>query len=255
MQKLFIKNRKGEKLSVQIEQVENQKGLGFVMHGLGGFKEQPHIQTFAKAMQDNGYTTVSFDTTNSFGESGGNYEDATPTNYYEDLEDVIFWASKKAWYQEPFILMGHSTGGICSALFAEKFPEKVKALAPISTVVSGQLSFEEHPKEEIKEWERTGWLEQPSSSKPGLMKRLKWSYNDDRMKYNLLDNVERLTMPTILIVGELDTVTPLKHQELLFDKLPGKKDLKIIAGAQHTFREEGHLKELYRELDEWLKGL
>jgi hypothetical protein len=35
---------------------------------------------------------VLFDTTHSFGESGGNYEDATTTQYYQDLEDVISWA-------------------------------------------------------------------------------------------------------------------------------------------------------------------
>ena len=41
------------------------------------------------------------------------------------------------WYGEPFVLVGHSLGGISTALFAENYPDKVKALAPISTVVSG----------------------------------------------------------------------------------------------------------------------
>lgn len=70
----------------------SQQGLAFVMHGLGGFKEQPHLQVMAKAFLANGYTVVRFDTTNTFGESDGRYEDATTTNYYEDLEAVIAWA-------------------------------------------------------------------------------------------------------------------------------------------------------------------
>jgi len=255
MEKLFIKNRKGQNISVVINRLVNQKGLGFIIHGLGGFKEQPHIQTFTNVLKDNGYTTVSFDTTNSLGESDGKYEDATLTNYYEDLEDVISWAAGQGWYQEPFILVGHSLGGISSALYAEKFPEKVKALAPISTVVSGQLSLEAHPKEEMEAWRKSGWMERPSSSKPGVIKRLKWAHNEDRVKYNLLDKVENLTMPTILIVGELDAVTPLEHQQLLFDKLPGQKELKIIPAAPHTFKEENHLKELHKLLSEWLMGL
>jgi len=46
MQKLFIKNRKGKDIAVVVEEDSQAKCLAFVMHGLGGFKEQPHIQTF-----------------------------------------------------------------------------------------------------------------------------------------------------------------------------------------------------------------
>ncbi|OGG87621.1 hypothetical protein A3B87_00700 [Candidatus Kuenenbacteria bacterium RIFCSPHIGHO2_02_FULL_39_13] len=48
MEKVFIKNRKGQKISALIDESKNQKGLVFILHGLGGFKEQPHIQTFIK---------------------------------------------------------------------------------------------------------------------------------------------------------------------------------------------------------------
>jgi len=120
MEKIFIQNRKNQKLAVLVDQPENPKGLAFVMHGLGGFKEQPHIKIFAQSFQGAGYIVVRFDATNTFGESDGNYEDATTTNYYEDLEDVIGWAKTQAFYQEPFFLAGHSLGGICVALYAEK---------------------------------------------------------------------------------------------------------------------------------------
>lgn len=93
-QKIFIKNRKKQNVSVVVETLKKQQGLVFVMHGLGGFKEQDHIKTFADAFKEEGFTVVRFDTTNTFGESDGNYEDATTTNYYEDLEDVISWAKK-----------------------------------------------------------------------------------------------------------------------------------------------------------------
>ena len=158
--KLNIKNRKGQKIVVLLEKSENQKGLAFVMHGLGGFKEQPHIMTFADAFKENGFTVVRFDTTNSIGESDGKYEDATTTNYYEDLEDVIAWSKSQEWYLEPFWLCGHSLGGISVALFAEKFPIKVESVIPVSAVVSGKLSLEKNRQvqpEKIKEWERTGW--------------------------------------------------------------------------------------------------
>lgn len=139
--KTFIKNRGGQKVCIVVEGPESPDKLVFVMHGLGGNKEQGHIRAMIEAFIETGYTVVSFDTTNTFGESDGKYEDATITNYYADLEDVIEWASQQSWYVEPFVICGHSLGGISTALFAENYPEKIKALAPISTVVSGKISL------------------------------------------------------------------------------------------------------------------
>jgi pimeloyl-ACP methyl ester carboxylesterase len=256
MQKEFIKNRKNQKIAVIVEQTESQKGLAFVMHGLSGSKEGPHIETMADAFKENDYTVVRFDTTNTFGESDGDYEDATTTNYYEDLEDVIKWASRQPWYREPFVLAGHSLGGICVALFAEKYPGKVKGLAPISTVVSGKLSLEAPSnKERWKEWKRTGWREEESQSMPGVIKRLKWSHMEDRLKYDLLTKIDKLTMPVLLIVGENDESTPSEHQQILYEALPGKKELHIIENAQHTFRDLGHLAEIKQIFNKWIGSI
>ncbi len=251
--KLFIKNRKNQKISILVEEQKNQTGLAFVMHGLSGFKEQPHIQAIADAFSENGYTVVRFDTTNTLGESDGKYEDATTTNYYEDLEDIIKWSGQQEWYQEPFVLSGHSLGGICVALLAENYPQKVKAIAPISTVVSGKLSLRTEDKKD--EWKKTGWRVSESKSIPGVIKRLPWSHMIDRQKYDILERVDRLVMPVLLIVGENDTSAPLEHQQILYMALPGKKELHIIKNAEHTFRKQEDLDELKIIFNSWIKKL
>ena len=252
-EKVNIKNRYGQNLVVLVEPVPEQKGLAFIMHGLGGVKEAAHLEAMAEAFQKNGYTVIRFDTTNTFGESDGNYEDATITNYYSDLEDVINWSAKQNWYQEPFCLTGHSLGGICTALYAQTYPDKVKALAPISTVVSGKLSLESRIyRNNWRQWKKTGWTEHESSSKQGLIKRLKWSHMEDRLKYDLLEKIDKLTMPVLLIVGENDGSTPPEQQKILFDQLPGDKELHIIKGAPHTFRERSHLNEIKAIFNTWL---
>lgn len=258
MQKLFIENRKKQKLAVIVEQSEQQRGLAIIMHGLGGFKEQDHLIAIADCFKEKGFTVIRFDTTNTLGESDGNYEQATLTNYYEDMEDVIGWAAGQSWYQEPFVLLGHSLGGISVALYAEKYPQKVLALAPISPVVSGALSVEAHKKYDVEgfaHWEQTGWYEQTSISKPGTVKRLPWSHIVDRLKYDLLPRVSTLTMPTLLIVGEQDTATPPDQIRLLFDALPGQKEFYIIKGAPHTFRAPEHLSEIRNIIALWIDAI
>lgn len=255
MTKLTITNRKGQKIALIIEVNKNPSGLAFVMHGLGGFKEQRHITVFAQSFKDKNFVVVRFDTTNSFGESDGNYENATTTNYYEDLEDVIGWAKTQPWYKEPFYLSGHSLGGISVVLYAERFPEKVKGLAPISTIISGELSVEIQRKEDIEKWKKTGWREEKSESITGLVKRLKWSHVIDRLKYDILPKADKLTMPVLLIVGNQDDKAPLKHQKMLFDRLSGQKELHVMKNADHNFRGqeyERNLEEIKRIFTDWI---
>lgn len=251
-----IKNRKGENIAVTLEEIDNASGLAFVMHGLGGFKEQPHIRTIANAFKGKNYTVVSFDATNSFGESDGDYMDATATNYYEDLEDVIEWAKSSSWYKEPFVLAGHSLGGLSVSLFSEKYPSLVRTLMLLSAVISGELWKNIQDTKVLESWEQEGiWNRGESVSKPGTMKILKWSFAENIMNYDLLRSVKKLVMPILMIVGEKDATTPLFHQKILFEKLPGKKELHVIEGAEHVFRAKEHLDEINKILLVWLDSL
>lgn len=258
MEKVFIKNRKGQKVAVLIERARDQKGLAFVMHGHSGTKDDEDIGIFAGAFRDKGFTVVRFDTTNTYGESDGRNEDSSTTNYYEDLEDVIAWARRQEWYQEPFVLAGHSLGSFCIALYAERYPERVLAIAPISPVVSGRLwseALERVDPDYMRRWKETGWREDKSVSRPGLVKRLPWSFAEDRLKYDLLPDASKLTMPVLLIVGENDTSTPPDHVELLYNALPGPKEFRIIKNAPHTFRDPEHLEEIRALLLNWIGSL
>ena len=252
MEKLFIKNRKGENISVLVERSESQKGLAFVMHGSGGFKEQPQIQTIAKAFKESGYTVVRFDATCSIGESGGRYEDHTATNFYQDLEDVIKWASAKSWYEEPFFLAGHSTGALAVAWYTARHPKKVGGVAPISVPPSGKLLWTVYTPKELRDWRKKGWWERVSISKPGSVLRLKWQYMTDVLKYDLIKKAKRFTMPVLLMAGENDDFTPPKHQKIFYNALPDPKELHIIKDARHTFRDKKHLAEIKNLFLNWI---
>ncbi len=248
----FIKNRVGQNISLMVEQ--GDKGIVFIMHGLGGFKEQNHIKAFANAFS--GFTRVLFDTTNSFGESEGDYENATVTNYLHDLEDVIDWASGQKWYREPFSLIGHSLGGLCVGVYAENNPERIEALALISPIISGKLNKEAQEKYralELEEWNRTGWRIEPSISKPGVLKKLNWTQHaKDGVQYDVLAGVSRLTMPVLLITGTEDRSSPAEHLQLLFAALPGKREIHLLEGAGHNFLKPEEIEQLTGIIQRWI---
>lgn len=253
-EKSCISNRFGEKVVIETWISEFSKGLIFLMHGLGGYKEQEQIQYFAKVYSDLGMTVVTFDTTNSIGESGGLYEDATITNYYSDLEDVIDWSKDQKWYSEPFVLSGPSLGGICSCMYAERYPEKVKALVPFAPVINGELRIEAMKRANLQQyldWEKTGWKIAESRSRPGLIKKLKFNHVIDNQKYDILKEVDKIKVPVLLIVGEKDKTVPTDHVEILYNALNCPKEFHIINGSEHTFKTPEHLEEIRGIIINW----
>lgn len=252
-----IQNRHGHTIITEASDTAGARALAFIAHGLHGTKNQAHIETVARALAAAGYVTVRWDATNSTGESSGDMADATATGYYTDLEDVITWAAGEPWYREPFIVCGHSLGGLCSLLFTKKFPQKVFAVAPLGTVVSGALTmraWEEHDAAALAAWKANGMREWPSATRPGLMKRLKWGFVEDLLSYDVLKDVSVLKKHIVMVVGEDDESTPLQHQQLLFDALPAlSKEMHIILGAPHTFIDQAHLSELERIVSGWAK--
>lgn len=255
MQKLFIKSKSGAKIYVEYNVNSNDKGLVFLVHGLGGFRDTPEFKQIAHAFYDSGLSIVTFDCRDSIGKSEGNYENATVSSYYSDLEDVINWASKHIFYSEPFFLCGLSLGGLVVLHYAQNYPQKVKALAPFATLISGKISLEVAEKyrpTELKEWNETGWKVKKSGSKPGVVLKLNWKkYSEDRMKYDALKRVNLLIRPVLLIVGENDIVTPLETQKLLYGELPAEKELHVIKGMGHVFKGEENLKQITTIIKKW----
>ena len=252
MKKTKIKNRQNKEIVVQIDNEKKGDELVFIAHGLGGFKEQKHIESFTKAFIKAGYVVIRWDAANTIGESGGKIEDATLTNYYQDFEDVIKWSAKQKWYKEPFVVSGHSLGSACCVLYTTKYPNKIKAIAPTSLFLSGKTFYESLSTDEINKWKKKGYVLQESGSKPGVIKKLSWNLMENLLEHDLLDRAKAIDKPTLLIVGSKDTGTPSSDQEKFLQLLKTQdKELHIIDGALHTFKEERHLREIEEIMYKW----
>ncbi len=251
----FIQNKLGQKIAVKVEGESNIKGPVFILHGLWTHMDRPTGKNIAEACLEQGYTAVRFDARNHRGKSDGKPEDATITEFYQDLKEVINWARGQNWFKEPFILAGSSLGGITAGVYAEDYPQKVKALFLLAPVVSGKLSAATKSPESLKTWKEQGAQEKEFNSETGEKKLLPWSHMEDRLRYDLLTKAHDLTMPVLIIVGDRDTVCPLEHQKMLLDKLGGEKQLAIMAGAEHGSKEPEHQKFMKDTFISWLKGL
>jgi alpha-beta hydrolase superfamily lysophospholipase len=249
MEKIFIKNRKGLKMAILVEEAENQKGLVFLMHGFLSFKEHPLITETVKVFKQNNFTTVSFDTTNSLGESEGNMEDGTTTGYLNDLEDLINWSKEQKWYNDKFFLVGHSMGGYCVADYAIR-NTNVKSIILFSSKVLGDSPN----KAELEDLKAKGFVEWESHSTPGVFKRKGYKYFEDEINHNLLNIAEKIKCPVLIMSGDEDEVIPIEQQKMLFDKIKSKKEIHIFKNSDHNLKGRENSEELYNIINNWIKS-
>lgn len=254
--KTKIINRHNQNIVLQVENESGKAGLVFSVHGLSGNKEQSHMRAYVEAFVEADYVVVSWDSTNTLGESDGDPMNATLTGYYQDMEDVIEWSKSQKWYLEPFVIVGHSLGGACNILYATNHPKKVKALAPTSTFLSGPVYMDHLGKDVVESWKKTGIREQASESKPGLIKKYGWSLAEDLLKYELFDKAKEINKPVLLMVGSEDDGTPPDTQQMFFNNLTtNEKELHIIEGSGHTFSKPEHLAEIKTIMKNWIKKI
>ena len=250
-----IKNRHNLSIAVEIYSPENPKGLVFIQHGVTGYKEELQIQKMRDVFYANHYHSVVFDSTHSLGESEGSLMNFTATTHLHDMEDVIAWSKAQSFYKEPFITSGHSMGGFSALYYTWKHPEKVMAVAPISTTVSGRYLDESYLKNKNAshvKWKEEGKILKTNNNKTDF---LSWNFIEDFSNYNFLDSANEITVPVILIVGDKDSSAPPEHQQELFDILNCPKELHIIENAAHSFLLESERNEMGQYLDQWIKIL
>jgi pimeloyl-ACP methyl ester carboxylesterase len=254
-QDFFIKNAQNETLYVHIDGAENASHhrLAFLQHGLASNMEHIAIQTTKRALLDNGYVVVTFDSRYSLGQSDGEVENVRLSTFVDDLTTVIDWAKQQKFYSEPFAIGGHSLGGASVIEYASLHPQQVNVLLPIAPVVSGQYwedSCMKYMPDFCKHWKETGFYEYKTADKTAV---IPYQLVEDTKSYNALDLAPRIQAKTLLIVAGNDTVINPQNLQELFEVLPSQKKEAIIPESGHNFEHEQNQKDLYQAVFDFVK--
>lgn len=255
MEKLTLQNRKNQKIVGVLEKPEGAiRGTCIVQHGWGSHRNKTTVQAMKNGFLESGFQTFNFDTTNSFGESDGNFEKSTLGSFWKDLEDVVKWAQQQDWFIGALALTGHSKGGYAVTRYAEEYPNEVSYLVPVAPLVSGKMSHEAHKKyrpKQFERWQKEGVLE--DIGKEGNLRRKHWFQMEERLQHDLLPKVHVLKMPILLIVGGEDE-SCFEQTTTLFEALPEEtKELIIIPGAPHSFYLESEQEACKKAIKDWLR--
>jgi len=155
---------------------------------------------------------------------------------------------------EPAILAGHSMGGAIAQMHAIKYPENTTALILIGTgarlrVDPALLSMIgdgiANPEKWFNGLVKPLYKDIPAEAKEPILERIKENgakvqLNDMLCcdKFDIMDKVEQIKVPTLIICGSKDILTPPKYSSYLASKINGAKLVIVDEGGHLVFGEK-----------------
>jgi pimeloyl-ACP methyl ester carboxylesterase len=167
------------------------------------------------------------------------------------------------------VIAGHSMGGAVAQTYALNYPRDLKALILIGTgarlrVRPDFLKLLEDGIDAPAEWLKN--MIEPLYSRVATEVREKVisgvvnvgvavQLNDFRCcdKFDIMDRVNQIAVPTLVVCGTEDDMTPLKYSQYLVNKIVGAKLVAVEGGSHHCFLEKPL--EVNQAIEEFLKSL
>lgn len=243
LQKIFIKNRHGLKMSVRVRISEANNKLVFLEHGLSARKEYPHMLVLEEEFAKKGYNVINFDATNALNESESSEKGITVSGHFEDLEDVVDWAKTQKFYKEPFALAGQSLGALSIVRYAGENPEMVNLLIVCAfPYINGKIKLENDAI--ASKIIQNGYYDKVSKS-TGRILRMKMDWVEDLKKFDLLPYIKDISCRTYVVIGSKDSETHIENSKKLFELLNCEKEFVLLDGVPHDLANNDRDKELF----------
>ena len=169
------------------------------------------------------------------------------------------------------VVCGHSMGGAISLLYALRYPEEIRGIILVGTGARLrvhpdylQLGREAATDPEV----HARWLENQLAYYPGVAPEMVESLKrrstetgpavelNDLLacdQFDVMGEIQNINLPTLVICGAEDTMTPVKYADYLADRIPGAKKV-IIPGATHFVQLQKH-REVNASIEEFLASL
>ncbi|MBI4738106.1 alpha/beta fold hydrolase [Candidatus Woesearchaeota archaeon] len=219
-------------------------------------KDWKFIPLLAEKLCTARFVVLCFDFTGN-GESQGSLMQGTYSQKLLDLNAAINFMETVSYIDKKRIaVVGHSMGGAIAAI-AASHDNRIKAAVLIATpAYTGK--FEERDVKFIREASEC----LPKHGKvtvttpDGSMHEITKEFIDDAMKQNVLSAAKKVTVPVLVVHGELDKTVPLGEGTEIFASLASeKKEFHVIKGAKHNFAKPEFEKELSDGLVNFLKSV
>ena len=145
------------------------------------------------------------------------------------------------------VICGHSMGGAISMLYALRYPEEVRGIILLGTGARLRVhpDFMQMGRDSVDD--TSAWLENQMAYYPGVAPDMVQSLKRRSMeigpsvelndlvacdRFDVMNEIQNINLPTLVMCGEQDTMTPVKYADYLSENIPGARKV-IVPGASH----------------------
>jgi pimeloyl-ACP methyl ester carboxylesterase len=200
------------------------------------------------------------------GSGGGKEEWLYQTRYFPDAEAIVFpghpegspcasveeyvsWLRdyiRRQRYRE-VVLAGHSLGGAIAQLYGLEPGDELRALILIGTGARLRVLPALLEKLRSLTTDPAGWREYIETLSAGIAEDVRKEVIESRVRigpevtlndflccdrFDIMDRVSQIALPTLVLCGREDALTPVKYARYLTDQISGAREV-VIPGAEH----------------------
>ncbi len=195
------------------------------------------------------------------------HPEGKPCTSIDDYVECLRSYIQRQRYQD-VVLVGHSMGGAIAQLYGLKYGSEIKALVLMGT--GARLRVSPARLEQLKGSinDKAAWREYLEGEYSQFGPEVGRAIIEEGMrigpavalndylccdKFDIMDRVQAVKLPTLLICGSADDRTPLKYTRYLSDKIEGAA-MVVIEGAGHLLHLEKP-EEVNQAIETFLAGL
>jgi pimeloyl-ACP methyl ester carboxylesterase len=236
----FIKT-KSFKIAIYAKGSIKADKLALVMPGKLDTKDYSDMRGHVNFLATKGYFALSFDPPGTW-ESDGDITIYTMSNYFKAINEIIEYYGNK-----PTFLVGHSRGANM-AIFAGITNRYVTSFVS----VMGNATFNPVIKKHYpnKDWETKGYQKHIRDTPPGYSEKekvfkLPYTFLEDEIQYDMLDDLSKCKKPKLFIVCSQDIAVKIELVQNAYNISSEPKQIQII-NSGHDYRKS---KELIEEVN------
>lgn len=205
----------------------NSPKLALVLPGKLDTKDYPHMKSHVDYLSEKGYFSLSFDPPGTWG-SPGDISLYTMTNYLTAINELIEYFGNKQTF-----VVGHSRGGSMAMLAGTRNPNVTEFAAIMSYFNPSMVDLDYD-----KKWMDTGFKlskrDVPYSNKSKEFK-LPYSFHEDEIKYDVIEDLKKSQKPKLFIYGRNDTTVRPEIVKTAYEASSQPKQLCAI-DSDHNYR-------------------
>ena len=202
-----------------------------------------YIKQFRDSINKEGIAFFSYDKRSANQKNIKNLKGTLFEDFVKDAKKVITYFKDNNRFSE-IILIGHSQGSLVAMLASKKSNKYISIAGPsesidktiIKQVTKQSAEFGKITEAHFKELFETGTIEQVNPLLVTVFAKQNLDFIANYSKYNPIDEIKKLTIPTLIVNGTKDLQVKAEDAKALHKALPRSK-LVLIENMNHVLKD------------------